>query len=248
MYHWITPFLVIGTSLLFGMGLYHYGSYAAHKIYYAMQHPHWGKTHFVYSPDGTPATPKPSTPPSPSSSTDGSAFLAKLQEKKGYLVLFSPDDNIYDTLLYLIEHEQQEIQIAIFNFTDVIIAQALAAAIERGITVSIITDRGCLLEKYSKIDDVFKSGAHIYAYNPNWDKKKRTGIMHHKFIIFNKNINNLSLVWTGSYNFTKSARYHNQENVVILNRSGATRKFKNQFERMRTKSDVYRSLLSPVQP
>lgn len=165
--------------------------------------------------------------------------LAQLQQKRATTVLFSPDDNVYDLLLALIDQEQEKINIAIFTFTDTIVVQALQKAHERGVIINIITDRSCVLDRYNKIDELYNMGIPIYVYNPAYNNKK-VGIMHHKFIIFTKNVNNRSIVWTGSYNLTKSARWHNQENVVVFNRKAVVKRFVNQFIQLLKRADNYR--------
>ena len=71
--------------------------------------------------------------------------------------------------------------------------------------------------------------------------------MHHKFIIFSKNYTAKGLVWTGSYNFTKAAHYYNQENIIVLNRKGIVTRYARQFERIKTRSDIYKPFLTPYQ-
>ena len=207
--------------------------------------------HFIIQKDGiiNPATSIPfQEPTSPVTFSDPlNEVFNKLQEKKGYLTLFSPDDNTYDILLKLIDQENEKISIAIFSFTDGVIVKALELAIKRGVVVEIITDKNCLVDRYGKIDDLYHAGASIYVYNPNYYNKKKPGIMHHKFIIFNKNYTQKGLVWTGSYNFTKSARYYNQENVIVLNRKGIVSRYAKQFECIKTRSDIYRPFLTPYQ-
>jgi phosphatidylserine/phosphatidylglycerophosphate/cardiolipin synthase-like enzyme len=53
--------------------------------------------------------------------------------------------------------------------------------------------------------------------------------MHHKFVLFEKNVGGKSLVWTGSYNFTKSATRNNQENIVLLDSKPLIDKYAKQF-------------------
>jgi phosphatidylserine/phosphatidylglycerophosphate/cardiolipin synthase-like enzyme len=62
--------------------------------------------------------------------------------------------------------------------------------------------------------------------------------MHHKFVIFGNNIGGKSLLWTGSYNFTKSATMNNQENVLVLDEIHLIEKYGRQFEliKQRTKN------------
>lgn len=55
-------------------------------------------------------------------------------------------------------------------------------------------------------------------------------VMHHKFCIFNKNSEDASLVWTGSFNFTHSAATKNQENALVIRDTTIVQAFKEQFE------------------
>ena len=53
---------------------------------------------------------------------------------------FSPDDNVQNLLIKLIDNEQLSIKLAIFSFTDGEIAQALMRAQARGVNIEIVTD------------------------------------------------------------------------------------------------------------
>lgn len=242
--------LIFLSTLCFGAICYFFIYNSSTILSYIMQQYVQGK-HFIIQKDGTinPIASIPfQEPTAPVIFSDPlDEVFTKLQEKKGYLTLFSPDDNTYDILLKLIDQEHEKISIAIFSFTDGVIVKALELAIKRGVTVEIITDKNCLVDRYGKIDDLYHVGATIYVYNPNYYNKKKPGIMHHKFIIFNKNYTQKGLVWTGSYNFTKSAHYYNQENVIVLNRKGIVTRYTKQFERIKTKSDIYKPFLTPYQ-
>jgi len=198
----------------------------------------FGKTHFIvgYPEDAVPkATHKKTT----SVPLDASAhdFMCDGCVKR---VLFAPDDNVQKALLYLIEHEQHSIRLAIFAFTDGDIAQALSVARGRGIAVDIIADAGNATERFSKIPLLKAEGFNVFTYNPDYKKSNKKGlissIMHNKFIIFGKNLLNKSLVWTGSFNLTKSAHRHNQENVVVLDDSHVVQKYAEQFELLKGRS------------
>ncbi len=56
--------------------------------------------------------------------------------------------------------------------------------------------------------------------------------MHHKFVLFEKNILDKSLLWTGSFNFTKSANSKNQENVLIVDDAYLIQLYSNHFTRL----------------
>lgn len=231
-------YIIIGAALSF--------SFLKNNLYLTAFNslPSFGKTHFIVGYK-EPANAKQKKQPSKQDNADTLAAAdveALFLEKRASMVLFSPDDDMHAIVLSLIEHEQEAINIAIFTFTDAIIAQALIKAQERGVTVTIITDRTGILDRYNKIESLYENGAKIYVYNPNHGDKKRGGLMHNKFIIFTKNIGNRAIVWTGSYNLTRSARWNNQENVVIFNRRAMVRKFIRQYEILLKRSDVYRPL------
>ncbi len=149
--------------------------------------------------------------------------------------LFAPDDSIRQTLINLIEQEEDSLKIAIFAFTDQKVAEALIRASKRGINVEIITDPNTIHSPTSKITYLAKHGIQIYTYKP----KKRSLLgdkMHDKFILFGKNILERPLLWTGSYNFTKAAGADNQENVIILDDQSLIIQFNNQYDRLKQRT------------
>ena len=187
----------------------------------------FGKTHFIVGhptheviEEGTPPAPTPRTFP------------------HGTQVFFTPDDNIRDELVRYIKQETEKIQIAIFMITDPKIALALSDAVNRNVAVELITDVGCLKERSNKINDLCKHGCFVRIYNPSYDKKGRTGLMHHKFALFTNNLGK-SVLWTGSYNFTKAASNTNQENALILDDQKIFDIFSKQFGRLRKRSYRY---------
>lgn len=146
---------------------------------------------------------------------------------------FSPHDDLKTILLDLIAQEKKSIQVAIYMFTDKELAQALIDAKKRTIDIQVVADGGCLKDRYSKIPQLQKEGIAVYLYQPKDQESMLSDILHHKFVIFGKNINDKTIVWTGSFNFTKSANARNQENVVVLDDASIVQQFKNQFERLK---------------
>lgn len=155
---------------------------------------------------------------------------------------FSPEDDLQQKLIDYIKHEQQGIKLAIFSFTDKEIADALIDAHKRGVTVEIVADAGLLADRFGKISCLQESGIKIYLYDPNQvhrDAKTLSHIMHNKFVLFQKNREDRPLIWTGSYNFTRSARLSNKENVVVLDNSDIITKFNNQFNGLKKVTIAY---------
>ena len=155
-------------------------------------------------------------------------------------VFFSPNDNINRELLSLIDQEQKQIRVAVFNFTDRNIAQALIRAQERGVAVEVITDINCIYDRYNKIDQLHDNNISVLIFDPK--QKKAGGIMHHKFALFSNNRTGNALVWTGSCNFTRSGSQVNQENGLLLNDEKIVNKFLQQFERIKKQSHCYKPL------
>jgi len=147
-------------------------------------------------------------------------------------ILFSPDDDLAAALVRIIQDDWRTIRVAIFTFTHDDIAQALIDAHKRGVVVEVITDPGYKADRYSKIHLLKEEGIRVFEYDPEYIQDRRSNIMHHKFVIFESSDNNYSLVWMGSFNFTRAADDRNQESVVKLQGQQAAECFNAQFERM----------------
>lgn len=139
--------------------------------------------------------------------------------------LFAPDDSVKKVLVGLIHAEQEHIYVAIFSLTDIDIVQALIDAHHRGVTVEIVADTSCLKYSGSKIVKLHEAGINVRTF-PTEDSR---ALMHNKFVVFVKNLNNQPILWTGSFNFTYSASRFNQENVLILQDADLAQDYINHF-------------------
>jgi len=154
---------------------------------------------------------------------------------------FSPDDALEKRLIEFIDQEQSSLKIAVFQFTNGEIARAIKRAQERGIAIEIITDPMCLQDRFNKVSWLSQNGLTTYIYNPDMSKATLSNKMHHKFVVFGKNMNNKKLVWIGSFNFTKSADLANQESVVVLDDEQIITKFEEQYSRLKKRSSVFKN-------
>jgi len=157
---------------------------------------------------------------------------------QGTQAFFTPDDNIRDALVRYIGQEAEKIRIAVFMITEPNIAHALSEAVQRRVLVELITDVGCLKERSNKINELCAHGCSVYIYNPSYDQKGKTSLMHHKFALFTNNLGK-SVVWTGSYNFTKAASSTNQENALVIDDEKIFDIFSKQFQRLKKRSYRY---------
>lgn len=162
--------------------------------------------------------------------------------------LFCPDDDSRGLLLDLIACEKKALYIAAFLLTDEVIARAIIDAKKRGVIVEVVTDRLCCEER-GKADFLHQHGIEVLVYcgkcGKNAHKTNRADIMHNKFIVFEKNLFGQSILWTGSFNFTHSARLRNQENVLVLNNAAIIERYRQQFFVIKTRCTRYHANLFP---
>ena len=148
---------------------------------------------------------------------------------------FSPDNDIQNILINIINQEQEGILLAIYCFTQKETANALINAYKRGVKVEVVSDREFAVNRSSKIPYLANQKIPVWVFQ-NDSNLMYTPLMHNKFIIFKKNFENKSLIWTGSYNFTQGANLRNQENVVILDNREIIEKFTEQFAILKSRS------------
>jgi len=191
----------------------------------------FGKTHFIV---GYPADKIDLNRAKKETASTAGASLDLVCDGCVKHVFFSPDDNIQKVLLYLIESEKKSIRMTAYSFTDMEVAQAIMDAHDRGVAIEIIADPGCMQDKFGKVPLIKDHEIVVFVYNPDHNKNSKksfhSSIMHNKFILFGRNVANKSIVWTGSFNWTKSAHRMNQENVVILDDKNLIEKYSKQFE------------------
>ncbi|MFC1854357.1 phospholipase D-like domain-containing protein [Candidatus Dependentiae bacterium] len=128
---------------------------------------------------------------------------------------FSPNDNIAHKLIWYIDHARHRIWAAVYNFTDIDIAEALVRALNRGVDVQVITDQLCLKKRSGQAQNLSDAKILTFIFNSDDAIKKRhifpyQPLMHNKFAVID------GIVWQGSYNWTFSADKANRESVVVI--------------------------------
>ncbi|MDE2293284.1 MAG: DUF1669 domain-containing protein, partial [Elusimicrobia bacterium] len=122
--------------------------------------------------------------------------------------VFSPSGAVEDSIVKAVQAAKTSIEIAMFSFYSVRIAQELLAAKQRGVEVRLVLDR--MQSKLMKLDGWFAyhgfdlriiSGPNPYD-NVYMEKN------HNKFMVVDS-----KLVETGSYNFTGNAEKNSYENA-----------------------------------
>jgi len=117
-------------------------------------------------------------------------------------IFLSPEGGIAEEIIRQIDNAREYIDIAIYSFTYEPVAEAIIKAKNRGVKIRILMDKGQSKGKYSK-----------YKFFLNKDisviQDRHAGIMHNKIAIIDGRI-----LFTGSYNWSKSAEERNEENLL----------------------------------
>ena len=131
---------------------------------------------------------------------------------------FSPQGRCSAHIVREIEKAQKELLVAVYAFTSDELARAVGQAKKRGVSVQIVLDRefdatneksqGKFLEE-QKIPLKRVSGIKPAT------REKEAGLMHQKFAVIDRKI-----VFTGSYNWTRSADNANDENLLWFRDAG----------------------------
>ncbi len=133
---------------------------------------------------------------------------------------FSPGDTCRARISRLFEDAHHSADVCVFTITDNRLAQSILDAHRRGVKIRILTDDDKSTDLGSDIRKLGDLGIEVRTdHSPNH--------MHHKFAVFDR-----SVLLTGSYNWTRSAAAHNQENVVILREPSVVRAFLDEYERL----------------
>lgn len=133
---------------------------------------------------------------------------------------FSPGDRCRRRIVSLAGVARRSIDVCVFTITDNSIASALLDAQQRGVRLRIVTDDEKSVDRGSDIDDLARAGVEV-----RMDRSEHH--THHKFAIFDD-----AFLVTGSYNWTRAAAAHNEENIVVSNDPRLIRAFAETFDRL----------------
>lgn len=142
------------------------------------------------------------------------------QKSNDHRAYFSPGTQCQDAIVSHIKNAVSNLKICVFTISDNVITRAIEEAHNKNINIKIITDN-------DKTEDL---GSDIHRLNQiGIDVKidRTANHMHHKFCI----VDSKTLI-TGSYNWTRSAAQHNQENILITEDIYTTRQYLKEFEKL----------------
>eukprot|EP00192_Tetraselmis_astigmatica_P015227 CAMPEP_0117654954 /NCGR_PEP_ID=MMETSP0804-20121206/4023_1 /TAXON_ID=1074897 /ORGANISM="Tetraselmis astigmatica, Strain CCMP880" /LENGTH=182 /DNA_ID=CAMNT_0005461277 /DNA_START=237 /DNA_END=782 /DNA_ORIENTATION=+ len=119
------------------------------------------------------------------------------------------------------EKTKSTLEIAVYTITCNEIAEAVNNCHRRGVKVRIITDDQQINSTGSDIKSLHAKGI------PVRHDGSQQYHMHHKFAVFD-----CALVATGSFNWTRQAVLHNQENIVVLKGADVAKQYQSEFDKM----------------
>lgn len=137
---------------------------------------------------------------------------------------FTPGDNIAAMIVERIREARSSIRMQAYLFTDRRIANALVAALRRGVRVEIVAD-GAQEESGGApyLPALRRAGAKVWL-------TASAGAAHNKVVIVDGERLEATVI-TGSYNYTRAANGKNAENIVIISGSPAlARRFVDNFD------------------
>lgn len=134
--------------------------------------------------------------------------------------IFSTRQDCVRTIQNLISFSDKTIDICVFTITDDRISHELMDAAKRRVKVRIISDDE---KAHDPGSDIFK----LKSFGVPVLTDRDPNHMHHKFAIFDG-----KKLLNGSYNWTRSASHHNEENFVVTDDRGLVTDFSTHFERL----------------
>lgn len=122
-----------------------------------------------------------------------------------YTLCFVPNGPACESLLVnIISNTRSSLLIQAYSFTSPPIAEAVVNAFKRGVDVQVIVDKSQMSEKYTSATFLKNAGVPVVI-------DTKPAIAHNKVMIFDQ-----QSVFTGSFNFTRSAQNRNAENGMVI--------------------------------
>ncbi|HXK19141.1 MAG TPA: phospholipase D-like domain-containing protein [Polyangiaceae bacterium] len=133
---------------------------------------------------------------------------------------FSPGDACLSAVIGELGRARKTADICVFTITDDRITSAILAAQQRGVQVRVISDNDKQDDEGSDIERLGRAGVAVKV-------DETDAHMHHKFVVFDG-----ATLLNGSYNWTRSAAAHNEENLVVTSEPRLVQTFAQHFAQM----------------
>jgi cardiolipin hydrolase len=133
---------------------------------------------------------------------------------------FSPGQACLRAIQGQLRECRHQADICVFTLSDDRISTEVLAAHRRGVAVRLLTDNDKIADDGSDVHALARAGVPVRVDNT-------AAHMHHKFALFDRR-----WLLNGSYNWTRSAAEHNEENLVLCNDATLLRQFQGAFDSM----------------
>ncbi|NRF69166.1 nuclease [Aquincola sp. S2] len=133
---------------------------------------------------------------------------------------FSPGEHCLSMIRGQLRSAKRRADLCVFTLSDDRISAEVLAMHRRGIAVRLITDGAKAFDAGSDVHALRAAGVPVALDTSD-------AHMHHKFAIIDQ-----AWLLNGSYNWTRSACEHNEENVVLCNHPALVAQFGVVFERL----------------
>ena len=131
---------------------------------------------------------------------------------------FTPGDSCLRKLRELCRDARAAIDICVYTISDDRLREAILDAHGRGLRVRVISDNDKLYDTGNDVGWLRERGVPVRLDDTPHH-------MHHKFALFDGR-----LLANGSFNWTRSASVHNQENMAVTDNAHLVRCYAGQFE------------------
>ncbi len=135
-------------------------------------------------------------------------------------VYFSPGEDCRRAVVNNLGNATRTIDICVFTISDDQISEAILKAFERGVKVRVISDDNKKEDRGSDVTFLQNKGVPVV-----FDSSSHH--MHHKFALIDQ-----KMLLNGSFNWTRSASFGNQENLVATNDPHLLTQFSEEFEKL----------------
>jgi phosphatidylserine/phosphatidylglycerophosphate/cardiolipin synthase-like enzyme len=153
--------------------------------------------------------------------------------------------NTDKALLKLIRTAKQSIDGAFYDIGDPGVTKELVKAKLRGVSVRLVTDTDNVVDKADPTKPR-QTIVDLRAAEVPVVEDKRSGIMHHKFMVVDGQI-----VWTGSTNLTTTSLYAHNNNAMTIRSRELADAYSDEFTRLFVRKEFGSSMrpqLDPVKP
>lgn len=131
---------------------------------------------------------------------------------------FSPGTACLSAIVQQLRSARRCLDLCVFTLSDDRITDEVLAAHRRGVALRLITDNDKEFDAGSDVALLRQRGVPVAV-------DRTPAHMHHKFALVDE-----TWLLNGSYNWTRSASEHNEENLIVTNEPGLVRSFQAQFD------------------